>query len=159
MHDETVFDLRRLAALTLFSSSYIGGFLHVLYQGYPLVVRAAARRLCTTGGSLQVKLLNDSTLVHAHACAWVDNVHCAVLYIPAYFMAVGMLQGDKAADSLSNLQCEWWPTYSSCTLFWVPFMMGNFALLPPARRVQAMAVGNLFWSVVIDFFAHRKQHG
>ena len=154
-HDEAIFDPRRLAALTAFSSVYIGGFLHVLYQFYPLVVRGASRRLLPDGTTLQKKLLNETTLLHAHACAWVDNVHCGVIYIPAYFVGVGLLQGDSASESRANLRSEWWPTYASCTIFWVPFMMGNFALLPPARRVQAMSIGNLGWSVVIDFLAHR----
>ena len=158
-HDPTVFDPRRLAALTAFSSVYIGAFLHFLYQGYPLVVREAARRLLARGGPLQGKLGDTRTIAHAHACAWVDNLHCGVLYIPAYFLGVGYLQGDGARESIENLRKEWWATYASCTLFWVPFMMGNFALMPPHRRVQAMAVGNLCWSVVIDYLSHRSLSG
>jgi hypothetical protein len=40
------------------------------------------------------------------------------------------------------------------TLFWVPFMTCNFALVAPVNRVKAMAVANMGWNVAIDFIAH-----
>ena len=154
-HDESVFDPRRLASLTAFNTLYIGGFLHFLYQAYPVVTIAVASRL-PVGKALRSKLLNVDTLPHAHACAWVDNVHCGSIYIPAYFMCVGLLQGDSASESAVNLRGEFLPTYLSCTLFWVPYMWANFALVPAVRRVQAMAVGNLAWSAIVDYLAHRS---
>lgn len=60
--------------------------------------------------------------------------------------------------ALALLQGEWWPTYTSCTAFWIPFMAANFRMVAPARRVQAMAVANMFWNVVIDYLAHRQLH-
>ena len=36
-------------------------------------------------------------------------------------------------------------------------MTANWALVPPARRVQVMACGNVLWNVVIDYLAHRSQ--
>ena len=59
---------------------------------------------------------------------------------------------------VSVLRGAWVETWASCTLFWVPYMSANFALVPAALRVRAMAVGNLAWCVVIDYLAHRG-HG
>ena len=36
-------------------------------------------------------------------------------------------------------------------------MTANWAFVPPARRVQVMACGNVLWNVVIDYLAHRSQ--
>ena len=156
-HDEAVFDPRRLAATTVFNAAYIGGFLHFLYQTYPFAVVATARRLLPASSPLRGRLLDEATLSHSHACGWVDNVHCGVIYIPAYFWGVGLLQGDSVAETSANTLREWWPTYAACTAFWVPYMSANFMLVPRELRVQAMAVGNLAWCVVIDYLAHRGE--
>ncbi|KAL1510255.1 hypothetical protein AB1Y20_006579 [Prymnesium parvum] len=147
-------DPRRMMALMLFNGAYVGTFLHFLYKTYPVVVFAAASRLRPS--PLKSHLLCENATMHAHACAWVDNVHCGVLYIPVYYFSVGLLQGVSAADSANNLLKEWLSTYTSCSAFWVPYMSANFAFVPANRRVQAMALGNLVWSVVIDYFAHRS---
>ena len=152
-------DFRRVSALTLFSSVYIGGFLHVLYKAYPLVVAAVAKQLPSRHQSLQATLLRKQTLVHSLGCGVVDNIHCGAIYIPSYFVAVGVMQGDGFEASVQNLRTEWLVSYTSCTGFWIPCMTANFLLVPPFRRVQAMAAANLVWSVFIDYVAHRgAQH-
>lgn len=147
------FDVRHLASLTFFSGAYIGCFLHVLYQLYSPAVLFVAARLPPS--SLKQRLVDTSTLTHAFGCACVDNVHNGGLYTPAYFIGVGLLQGDGWHHAKDNLKAEWLTTYLSCTGFWVPFMWANFRFCPPANRVQAMAAGNLVWNVVIDHLAHR----
>ncbi len=150
-------DWNRCFAVTTFNSMYIGGFLHFLYQTYPLVVAAVASRSLAGGSLLARRLSNENSLAHSFSCAVVDNIHCGLIYIPAYFLGVGALQSDRFTESLANLKQEWVTTYATCTGFWVPYMWANFALVPPARRVQAMAVGNLGWSVVIDYLSHRSR--
>lgn len=150
------FDTRRLASLTLFNSVYIGGFLHFLYQAYPPVVRAVSRAIVAPRLPwLAARLDNKQSAAHAVGCACVDNVHCGSLYIPAFYIGTGVLQGHGLGDSTATLRREWLETYIYCTAFWVPFMAGNFALVPPAWRVRAMAAANLAWVVVIDYIAHR----
>ena len=149
-------DPRRLGAITLFSALYVGGFLHFLYRLYPRAVFWVARRAAPPAA--RARLLDARSLAHAHACGWVDCAHNGALYIPAYFLAVGQLQGDAPADARAALRGAWVETWASCTLFWVPYMSANFALVPAALRVRAMAVGNLAWCVVIDYLAHRG-HG
>jgi hypothetical protein len=151
----SVLDLRRLAAVTTFTALYMGGCQHFIFQLYPFGVVAVARRILPHG-PMRVQVLKESTLAHAHLCAWADNLHCAMGYIPSYFVGVGLMQGDSVARTVANLRAEWVGTYLSCTVFWVPFMTANFALVAPLRRVQAMALGNLGWCVVIDYLAHRN---
>ena len=174
----------RSGALAAFNSLYVGGFLHVLYQCYSPVVSAVATRMAASGSALHL----TASPQHALGCAVVDNLHCGSLYIPAFFACVGTMQGQTLGEvwraslvprlslrpfpaaapaltapalpgkALALLQGEWWPTYTSCTAFWIPFMAANFRMVAPARRVQAMAVANMFWNVVIDYLAHRQLH-
>lgn len=153
---ESDFDVRRLSALTVFGCTYVGFFLHFLYQAYPVFAMAGARRFLPASlHSLQGKIHSTKTLQHSFACALVDNVHCAIIYIPAFFLAVGLMQGDRLRKAIENLRQEWLVTYISCTAFWVPYMWFNFTVMPPSRRVQFMAAGNMVWNVVIDYLAHR----
>mmetsp|Transcript_33009 Transcript_33009/g.109044 ORF Transcript_33009/g.109044 Transcript_33009/m.109044 type:complete len:212 (-) Transcript_33009:460-1095(-) len=146
-------DWRRAGALAAFNGLYVGGFLHVLYQCYSPVVSAVATRMAASSA-----LRSTASPQHALGCAVVDNLHCGSLYIPAFFACVGTMQGQTLGEALALLQGEWWPTYTSCTAFWIPFMAANFRMVAPARRVQAMAVANMFWNVVIDYLAHRQLH-
>merc|ERR1712190_4379 len=107
-------------------------------------------------GNLKTQMSNTNSLVHSLGCACTDNIHCLALYIPAYFLSVGILQGDSWKESRENLGREWITTYVTCTGFWVPFMWVNFTVMPPDRRVQFMVVRNLLWNVVIDHLAHRS---
>jgi hypothetical protein len=115
--EEVSVDKRRLLSLTTFNTLYVGGFLHFLYRGYPLGIDAVATRLLPTSQARRV--MNRDSLAHAMACGWADNLHNAVLYIPTFFVGVGVLQGDGVAASFANLRANWWETYASCTAFWV----------------------------------------
>lgn len=149
--DDESFSLRRLGAITLYDGVYVGGFLHFLYQGYPLVVRAAARSVRW----LPRKALIEGSFASGLGCALVDNVHNGLLYVPTFFVGVGLLQGDSLENVQSTLRREWLETYVYCTGFWLPFTALNFSLVPPAARVRTMATANLLWNVVIDWLAHR----
>lgn len=144
--------MRRLAALTFFNAAYIGGFLHFLYSCYPLVLRSAAR---SAPAGLSKRLGDEASVAHAVGCGLVDNVHNGAVYIPAFFLGVGLLQGDTWEGVQASLRREWLETYAWCTAFWLPFSSINFGLVPPSGRVRAMAAANLVWNVVIDWLAHR----
>ena len=131
----------------------VGGFLHFLYQGYPLAVRAASRRILSP--RLQKRFADERSFTHAIGCALVDNVHNGAVYTPAFFLSVGMLQGESFEAAASTLRREWVETYAWCTAFWLPFTAFNFKVVPAAWRVRAMASANLVWCVGIDYLAHR----
>ena len=154
---EPPMDARRTSAICVFNTMYCGGCLHFLFRFYPPIVYAAARRL-PAGTALRQRLLSEGTTAHAAGCAIVDNIHCALIYTPAFFLAVGPLQGNSFATSLSTLRAEWWNTYMGCCGFWVPFMLVSFSYIPATRRVYAMNAANLAWCVFIDFIAHRGAH-
>lgn len=146
-------DTRRLFAISLYDGLYIGGFLHFLYQLYPPAVRAAANLVSSR--TVRKRLLDQTTFSHALGCAAVDNVHCALIYLPSFFVGVGLLQGESFNAVATTLRREWREAYAYCTAFWLPFMSLNFLYVPASHRVRAMASANLVWNVVIDFVAHR----
>ena len=147
------FDSRRLQAVTLFGGLYTGAFLHFLYPLFPSAVRAAAN--LASSAPLRKWLLDQMSFSHAIGCAAVDNVHCALLYLPSFFVGVGLLQGESFDATVATLRREWKEAYAYCSAFWLPFMSLNFLYVPASHRVRAMASANLLWNVVIDFVAHR----
>ena len=100
------FDKRRAASLAFFNAVYCGGFLHILYQFYTPVACFAAARI---GAPRSVQAIGSSQ--HAAACALVDNAHNGAIYIPAYFLGVGLLQGQSLCEAWQALRSEWWETY------------------------------------------------
>jgi hypothetical protein len=122
-------DLQRVSAITLFNAAYIGGFLHFLYRTYPIVVANSARCFWQP---IARRLETPSSLAHCVGCGLVDNVHCGMLYIPAYFLGVGLLEGSTIQSARDGLRNEWWSTYSlwcalrPCTPF---FLLCSYARL------------------------------
>jgi len=102
-------DARRVVALTSFNAIYIGGFLHFLYRGFPLAVTQLGR------WTRQRTLSDRSTPTHAAAVALIDNWHNGCIYIPAYYVAVGRLEGTPLPKACDNLKEAWWSTYLSCS--------------------------------------------
>ena len=147
-------NLRRLTAVTVYDGFYIGGVLHFLYKLYSPATSAAAHILVSSA-PLRKRLLDKSSFSHAIGCAAVDNVHCALLYLPTFFIGVGLLQGESFDAAVATLRREWSDAYVYCSAFWLPFMSLNFRFVPASHRVRAMASANLFWNVVIDYVAHR----
>ena len=85
--------LRRLTAVTVYDGLYIGGVLHFLYKLYSPATSAAAHILVSSA-PLRKRLLGQTSFSHALGCAAVDNVHCALIYLPTFFVGVGLLQGE-----------------------------------------------------------------
>ena len=114
-------DVRRLASITVFDSLYIGGLLHALYQTYSVAVWVSVAHApgALLPLALRRALYREKSMAHCVGCALVDNVHNGLVYIPAFFLGVGCLQGDGLHASRLNLLREWWPTYASCSLFWM----------------------------------------
>ena len=144
-------DVRRAASLALFSGAYSGGLLHVLYGYLPRWTAAVGRAAGVAA------LSRPSSRLHGAGCSLLDNAHCGLVYIPAYFFAVGALQGQSPGQARAAFGAEWATTYASCSAFWIPYSFANFSYVAAAHRVKFVAVGNLAWSVAIDFIAHRDR--
>ena len=128
-HDHMAIDWQRCTAVTAFNSVYIGGFLHVLYKTYPRILAAATSRISMALSKTASAPIKDGSLAQSIGCALVDNIQCGLIYIPAYFIGVGALQSQNTSDSIELLMQEWRAVYVSCSVFWIPYMAANFALM------------------------------
>lgn len=143
-------DQRRAAAVAAFSGVYIGVVCTSVYSLYPplsaFLIRSSPFRLPGSPARIQgaVSTLADNLL------------HVPFLYIPAYFLTVGPMQGDSFSDTSATLREQWWPTLSTCWLFWCPFMAVNFSVIPATHRVRAVAVANFCWTITLDYITHKK---
>ena len=104
----------------------------------------------------RLKLTSDGSFWHSALCSMLDNVHCLVLYLPAYFWGIGFLQGRPLDQAHQKLLDEWTFSYLTCSAFWIPYMWLNYLVVPATQRVRFMIAGNFAWSVAIDYIAHRS---
>lgn len=146
-------DKQRTAAIALFSGSYLGIACNYIYSLYPSLARGIAnssafrKRIPNVCGAKSTGVI--STII--------DNfIHVPMLYLPSYFMAVGTLRGAPITHSLEEMKDSWWTALGGCWAFWVPFMAINFALVPPAQRVKAVAGANFCWTVCLDYITQNK---
>mmetsp|Transcript_3232 Transcript_3232/g.4476 ORF Transcript_3232/g.4476 Transcript_3232/m.4476 type:complete len:199 (-) Transcript_3232:85-681(-) len=144
-------DTQRLVSITCFNAVYIGGFLHFLYRLFPPIVTQCG--IWTKNKALE----NKGTFTHAIGCSLVDNIHNGSIYIPLYFISIDLAENVSWPDTRKHLINEWFPTYLSCSFFWIPYSAFNFGVITPNRRVKFMAFGNLLWSVFADFILHREK--
>ena len=66
------------------------------------------------------------------------------------------MQGQSRAKVEGELRARYSETLLTSWGYWVPFMAANFAVVPPHLRTIVMQCGNLVWSVIISFIAHRQ---
>ena len=139
-------DTARLGALVVFGGVYNGAIVTGVYRTYPWVVA-------------RLPMAARATPTHraAAAAALDQGVHCPLLYTPAFYLAVGMMQGATFDEATVELKDKYTETVVACAGFWTPFMFFNFLVVPKGRQVLVMQCGNLVWNVIIDYIAHRGQ--
>jgi len=141
VEDAKSLDLRRLAAMTMFGSSYTGFAVTYIYGSYKFILPAALR---------------STTARQALGSTVIDNfVHCPLIYTPTFYITTGMMQGQTYEEAKHELVSRYWETATACWVFWFPAMLGNFYLLPPQLIVAVMQVENFAWNIIIDYIAHR----
>ena len=142
------FDWRRNLAMSIFSVFYMGAFVTPVYAAYPRMVRYAVKPLHKKPGKLMEGL----------GSSFIDNAfHSPLLYIPAFYVSVGVMQGESLAAIEANLRGSWWVTVKACWLIWVPAQTLNFSVVPVPQRVLFMNGCCLVWNVILDFISHEKE--
>ena len=137
---ETI-DKRRALAVSAFSGAYVGVVCSYVYSLYP----SLAVRLLTNPCQKRIGVVGSVT----------DNaVHVPALYIPSYFMTVGLMQGESIEHATKTLKEQWWDTTSTCWMFWVPVMALNFTMVPPTHQVRVVAAANFCWTIALDYVTH-----
>uniref|UniRef100_A0A7R9ZMV5 Peroxisomal membrane protein MPV17 n=1 Tax=Craspedostauros australis TaxID=1486917 RepID=A0A7R9ZMV5_9STRA len=107
--------------------------------------------------SLLVQRLTPNQLQGAVGTLADNFIHVPLLYLPAYFISTGWMQGVPWSTTKQQMEQQFVPTMTSCWMFWIPFMGMNFALIPAAARVRAVAAANLLWTMTLDYMTHSKE--
>jgi len=135
----------RTVTMTTFCSYYQGVVCYVVYRSYDSLLPA-------------VLLKTQRRAALAKSC--VDNfVHVPFLYMPSFYLTVGMMQGDTLSKTLATMQSEWLHSVALCAAFWVPLQALNFGLVPSHGQVLFVNVGCLIWNIILSSFsqASKKQ--
>ena len=147
-------DRRRAASIAIFSASYLGVCCNYIYSLYPALATAVMK---SHSFQKMAPHMLEPRLVRGGISTMADNlVHVPILYLPSYFLAVGTMQGSSISASVEDMQASWWPTLGSCWAFWMPFMALNFAAVPQAQQVRAVACANFCWTVTLDYITQKK---
>mmetsp|Transcript_2157 Transcript_2157/g.4801 ORF Transcript_2157/g.4801 Transcript_2157/m.4801 type:complete len:199 (+) Transcript_2157:69-665(+) len=130
-------DWRRCWTLTSFCAAYHGACCYYIYSTYDHVLpKAALSTLLRTGVS---KALLDTC------------VHLPFLYVPAFYVYVGLLQQQQdLSGAIATLRQEWFETTTGCFVFWGPFDVMMFSVVPVHWRIPFMCSGCLVWNVYLS---------
>jgi hypothetical protein len=142
--DDQRFDARRTLAFTTFGCLYQGFVCYWVYNAYPLLLPASI-----VASNLQMGL----------AGSLLDNfVHSPLLYTPAFFLSVGLMQGQSWGEACATLRDEFASTMLALWAVWIPIQALTFGLVPPAYRVIFMNGACLMWNIILDYKqAHAKR--
>eukprot|EP00931_Biecheleriopsis_adriatica_P048494 TRINITY_DN28013_c0_g1_i1.p1 TRINITY_DN28013_c0_g1~~TRINITY_DN28013_c0_g1_i1.p1 ORF type:complete len:114 (-),score=10.55 TRINITY_DN28013_c0_g1_i1:290-631(-) len=88
-------------------------------------------------------------------CMFIDQfLHTPFLYIPAFFLTAGLLQGWTFDKSIAVMREGFWMSLLSTWVMWVPLQTMNFSVVPQHYRVLVLCAGCLVWNIVNDYIAH-----
>eukprot|EP00747_Dinoflagellata_sp_TGD_P220749 gnl/TRDRNA2_/TRDRNA2_92669_c0_seq1.p1 gnl/TRDRNA2_/TRDRNA2_92669_c0~~gnl/TRDRNA2_/TRDRNA2_92669_c0_seq1.p1 ORF type:complete len:211 (-),score=27.47 gnl/TRDRNA2_/TRDRNA2_92669_c0_seq1:50-682(-) len=129
-------DQTRLAAMSLFCASYSGAAQHYIFLSYDyLLPRFALATALRAGIS---KSLFD------------NFVHAPFLYIPTFYICLGLLQGHEPQSISVALEREWASSSLSCAAFWTPIEGFVFGVVPQHFRILVVNLGNLVWNMFLS---------
>lgn len=120
-------DFHRIASFAAFNALWMGGPTHLFFG-------ALARSSMTTGKKL-------------FATHFIFN---PFVYFPAYYGIYGGFMGQSLQQIKNTAAVEFYPTYRSCVMMWVPINALQFLIIPPNFHVLYMASMNLAWSIFLS---------
>ena len=91
----------------------------------------------------------------------IDDFILDGIFIAMMFITTGVAEGLNLREISVNLKNDLFPAIraSVCaSLLLLPIEFSCFRFLPPALRVIAMNVIDIFWNAMISFIAHRSRH-
>mmetsp|Transcript_31626 Transcript_31626/g.104818 ORF Transcript_31626/g.104818 Transcript_31626/m.104818 type:complete len:234 (-) Transcript_31626:147-848(-) len=118
----TNLDLRRAASIGAFGFFYSGGLGRLVYQKFDATFGTKA-----TMQVVAKKVAADALL------------HGPILYVPAFYMITGLLQGKSLEESFVRLRAMYCDTVTTYLMIWPAAMFGLFWAVPEARRIVTLA--------------------
>mmetsp|Transcript_31627 Transcript_31627/g.104819 ORF Transcript_31627/g.104819 Transcript_31627/m.104819 type:complete len:236 (-) Transcript_31627:292-999(-) len=118
----TNLDMRRAASIGAFGFFYSGGLQRLIYQKFDASFGTKA-----TMQVVAKKVAADSFL------------HGPILYVPAFYMFTGLLQGKSLDEAFGRLCAMYKDTVATYLMIWPAAMFGLFWAVPEARRIVTLA--------------------
>jgi len=118
----TNLDMRRAASIGAFGFFYSGGLQRLIYQKFDASFGTKA-----TMQVVAKKVAADSFL------------HGPILYVPAFYMVTGLLQGKSLDEAFGRLCVMYKDTVATYLMIWPAAMFGLFWAVPESRRIVTLA--------------------
>ena len=81
------------------------------------------------------------------------------LYLPLFYTWTGAVLGRTPAQSLEKARREYWVTLKATWIFFVPFNVVNFTLVPVRHQAATLATFSFFYATTISAIANAEHSG
>lgn len=85
-----------------------------------------------------------------------QGVFAPIVAVPAYFSAMGLMEGKSWEDIRKKLQLNWWPTLKANWSVWPAVQLLNFGFVPVNLRLLVVNLVSLGWNSYILMVNGRK---
>lgn len=133
------YDIRRTMSFAAFGMWYCGNVSPFIYRQFD--------RWFGVGNSLGCvlpKLFSDVF------------IHAPLLYIPCFYLTIGMVQGKGWSKSIKNLQHMYFPTLLSYIVIWLAPMFFFFRYVPESHRVLYLALVSFVEKSIYSFMGRKS---
>ena len=128
------FDVRRFVGFTIFGSIWSGYLNHYWFDW---LARTFAHHR-------PVKALACKTLCQ-------HGILNPFFYIPAFFLSQGVWMDKSWEETKETTVRSYWPTLSSCWVFWIPATSAQFLFVPLRYQVLYGSTLSFLWNVFLAF--------
>lgn len=101
-------------------------------------------------------LLPGTTLKHAIAKGYIDQLVFAPLNITQFYLGMSLLEGKSLEESLEEWDSKILPTWMISLSIWPLIQTINFSLVPEKNRVMAISLGSFVWMVFLSYMHHTR---
>ena len=138
----TSYDSRRGLAFGSLATIWNGPCIHYLFGWLE-------RHLPRSGGvrTLVPKMLVTQLLVNPFG------------YLPLFYTWTGAVLDRTPAQTLEKARREYWVTLKATWIFFVPFNVVNFSLVPVRHQAATLAAFSFFYATTISAIANAEQSG
>ena len=136
------YDSRRSLAFGSLATFWNGCCIHYIFGGLE-------RHLPRSGGvrTLVPKMLITQLMVNPF------------LYLPLFYTWTGVVLGRTPAQTLEKARREYWVTLKATWIFFVPFNVVNFTLVPVRHQAATLATFSFFYATTLSAIANAEESG
>ncbi|KAG7174369.1 Mpv17-like 1 [Homarus americanus] len=97
-----------------------------------------------------------TTLRHAIAKGYVDQLVFAPLNISQFYLGMSLLEGRPLEETVQEWQDKMLPTWMISLSIWPVIQTLNFSMVPEKNRVMAISCGSFLWMIFLSYMHHTK---